>query len=238
MDKLDLVEHLTEFRKRLIYILVAFLVLLILSLVYIDRTFAFLRSASGLQMKLTVLGPSDVMHVYFMTAGVVALIATVPFAVWQIWLFIAPSLSRELRKATLRYLPGVFAMFALGIAFGWYVVFPMIFSFLTKLGSQQFTLLYTASGYFGLMASTILPLGLFFEMPIVVMFLARLGFVSPRRLARIRKYAYFCLVVVATMISPPEFVSHLSVAVPLILLYEVSILFAKWSFQPADARNA
>ncbi|WP_018132232.1 twin-arginine translocase subunit TatC [Effusibacillus pohliae] len=223
-----LVEHFAELRRRLLYTLGAYGISLCVCFLFINRIFSFLEAPVP-GRRLTVLGPGEVMHVYFMVAGVCALIATIPFALWQGWLFVAPALSKELQKVTLRYLPLVLAMFVLGVAFAWYVVFPMLFSFLVKLGSQQFTILYTASGYFGLVAGTVLPLGLFFEMPIVVLFLVRLGIISPRQLIRLRRYAYFVLVVIASMISPPEFVSHLSVAIPLILLYEISILVAKWA---------
>lgn len=227
----DLIQHLEEFRRRLIYTVAVFLFFIVVSFFYVDKIFALLRRASGHDMKLIALGPGDVLHVYFLVASVSALIPTLPFALWQVWRFVAPALGEAERTVVIRYIPGVIGMFLLGIAFGWFVIFPMVFTFLYNLGSQEFSMMISASNYFGFMLNIVLPLGLLFEMPVVVMFLTRLGVLTPAKLIQVRKYAYFVLVIIASMISPPEFVSHISVAIPLILLYEVSILTSKWTWR-------
>ncbi|BCJ85630.1 twin-arginine translocase subunit TatC [Effusibacillus dendaii] len=236
VDKSTLVEHLAELRKRLIYTVVVFLVFLILSFFYVDRIFGILKGNLPAGMKLTALGPGDVLHVYVLVGSLAALALTLPFALVQAWLFIKPALSRKEQRWAITYIPGVILMFVLGVLFAWYVIFPMLLSFLIRLGSQQFTVLMTASSYFGLMTNIVLPLGFFFDMPVVVLFLTRIGIITPQQLTRFRKYAYLVLVVIASMISPPEFISHLSVAVPLILLYEISIWISKWAYRNRGER--
>jgi sec-independent protein translocase protein TatC len=86
---------------------------------------------------------------------------------------------------------------------------------------------FTADKYFGFLMDITLPFGIAFELPLVMMFLTSLGIVNPYMLTKIRKYAYFVLVVIATLISPPEFISHISVAIPLILIYEISAILSK-----------
>lgn len=234
IDQAQLVNHLEEIRRRLVYILITFLLFGFAALAYANPIISYLRRAAktgGEEMKLLVLGPGDVMHVYFLIAGVVAIICTLPFLIWHVWRFISPALGERERKMAVRYIPGILAMFVLGILFAWYIVFPMIFKFLMKLGSSQFDMMISASNYFGFMCSIILPLGLLFEMPVVVMLLTSLGLVKPASLVKIRKYAYFVLVIVATMISPPDYVSHLSVAIPLLLLYEVSVVASRFVYR-------
>jgi sec-independent protein translocase protein TatC len=228
---MSLVEHLADLRKRLIATMVVFVLFLILSFVFVDRIFSFLRSAAGPGVALTVLGPGDVLRIYFMIAGLTAIALTVPFALYQIWAFVSPALTKQEKNITLRYIPSVLFMFLLGVLFAWYIVFPMLFSFLIKLGSKDFNMMITAANYFGFMTNIIVPFGFIFEMPVVVLFLTRIGLITPDRLSKVRKYAYLVLVIIGSMISPPEFVSHISVSIPMILLYEASILIAKWGYR-------
>lgn len=235
---MGLVEHLADLRKRLIITLVFFVVFLILSFAYVDRIFAFLKRAAGPGVQLTALGPGEVLRIYFMIAGLVAIGLTIPFALWQLWLFVAPALNKEEKKVTLRYIPAVLIMFVLGVSFAWFIVFPMLYGFLIRLGSQEFNMMITAANYFSFMTNILLPFGFIFEMPVVVLFLTRLGILSPERLSRMRKYAYLVLVIIASMISPPELISHISVSIPMILLYEVSVLLSRWAYRKRSAALA
>ncbi|GIM46328.1 Sec-independent protein translocase protein TatCd [Collibacillus ludicampi] len=238
-QQMSLVEHLADLRKRLIATMVVFVLFLILSFVFVDRIFSFLRSAADPGIALTVLGPGDVLRIYFMIAGLTAIALTVPFALYQIWAFVSPALTKEEKNITLRYIPSVLLMFLLGVLFAWYIVFPMLFSFLIKLGSKDFNMMITAANYFGFMTNIIVPFGFIFEMPVVVLFLTRIGMITPDRLIKVRKYAYLVLVIIGSMISPPEFVSHISVSIPMVLLYETSIWVAKWGYrQRVAARTA
>jgi sec-independent protein translocase protein TatC len=238
-QEMSLVEHLADLRRRLIAVMVVFVLFLLVSFLFAGRIFSFLKSAAAPEIPLTVLGPGDVLHLYFMIAGITALAFTLPFALYQIWAFVSPGLTREEKALALRYIPGVFLMFLLGLLFAWFLVFPMLFSFLMRLGSKDFQMMITAANYFSFLINITVPFGFIFEMPMVVLFLTRIGVITPQRLVKIRKYAYLLLVIIGSMISPPEFVSHLSVSVPLILLYELSIAVARWGYRKRlSARGA
>lgn len=232
-----LVSHLAELRKRIIWTLVVFLVFLAVTFIWVQPIYEFLvNDATRLfpEMKmdrLVALGPGEVLRVYFTVAGLTALGFTLPVLLFQIWAFIRPALEEREAQMALRFLPLVLGMFVFGILFGYYFVFPLLYKFLYQLGSQTFTLTYTAANYFGFMSNIVIPFGFIFEMPVAVMFLTRIGILTPQTLIKVRKYAYFGIIVIASMISPPDFVSHLSVAAPMIVLYEVSILIAKWSWK-------
>lgn len=222
---LNIVDHLDELRKRIIIIGVAFVIFLVIGFMYVNDIYSFFMG--NLNQKLLVLGPSDVIRVYFQLAAIVAFAGTIPIAAWQIWLFVKPGLHPNERKLALAYIPALFILFIAGLSFGYFFIFPNIMRFLTNLAQNMMMTSFTADKYFSFLLNITLPFGIAFEMPLVMMFLTSLGIVNPYTLTKLRKYAYFVLVVIATLISPPEFISHISVAIPLILIYEVSSVMSK-----------
>ena len=230
IDKeLNFVEHFEELRKKLIFSAAAFVFFLVLGLVYVKNIYLFFMGDLG--YKLMILGPSDIMWIYFHIATVVAVAGTIPVAAWQIWLFVKPALKPLERRVTLAYIPAMFFLFLGGLAFGYYFIFPNIMRFLINLGKDLMTTSFTADKYFSFLINMTLPFGVAFEMPLVSMFLTTLGLINPYKIVKLRKYTYLILVLIASMISPPEFISHISVAIPLILLYEISVLLSKMVYR-------
>ncbi|MCH6269463.1 MULTISPECIES: twin-arginine translocase subunit TatC [Neobacillus] len=223
--ELHLGDHLEELRRRVIITLLAFIAFLITSFIFAQDIYKWL--VKDLDGKLAVLGPSDILWVYMMIAAVFAIAAAIPVAAYQIWRFVAPALHREERVVTLRFIPGLFLLFIAGISFGYFVLFPIVLGFLTKLSAGQFETMFTAEKYFRFMINLTLPFGFLFEMPLVVMFLTRLGILNPVRLAKARKLSYFGLIVVSVLITPPDFLSDVLVIVPLLVLYEVSVSLSR-----------
>lgn len=218
---LHVVGHLEELRNRIIKTLIGFVAFFILSFVFVQDIYKFL--IKDLDGKLAVLGPSEILWVYMIIAAVCAIAATIPLAAYQTWRFLAPALKPEERSVTFRFIPGLFLLFIAGISFGYFVLFPIVLGFLTSLSAGQFETMFTAEKYFRFMINLILPFGFLFEMPLVVMFLTRLGILNPTRLAKARKLSYFALVVVSILITPPDLISDILVIVPLLVLYEVSV---------------
>lgn len=223
--ELQLLDHLEELRKRIIISVVAFVVFFIVGFVYAIDIYKWF--AKSIDMKLAVLGPSDILWIYFMLATVVAIACTIPVVAMQIWLFVKPALKPKERKATLTYVPALFLLFIAGLAFGYFVIFPMILQFLIELGQDLFLANFTAERYFRFMLNMTLPFGVLFELPVVIMFLTSLGIINPYILSTVRKYAYFILVVIAVVITPPDFMSDFLVTIPLLVLYEISITLSK-----------
>ncbi|MFX3625451.1 MAG: twin-arginine translocase subunit TatC [Ectobacillus sp.] len=222
---IHLIEHLEELRQRIIKTLVAFIVFLIITFIFVQDIYDWLvRDLDG---KLALLGPSDILWVYMIISGIFALAVTIPVAAYQTWRFVAPALTEEERKVTLSFIPGLFILFVVGISFGYFVLFPIVLGFLTKLSAGQFETMFTVDKYFRFMIHLSLPFGFLFEMPLVVMFLTRLGILNPMRLAKARKLSYFSLTVVSILITPPDFISDILVIVPLLLLYELSVTISK-----------
>lgn len=224
--ELQLVDHLEELRKRIIISALAFVVFFILGFIYVGDIYKwFVRD---LDVKLMVLGPSDIIWIYFMLATVVAIAGTIPVLALQIWLFVKPALKPIERKLTLSYVPALFFLFIFGLAFGYFVIFPMVLKFLVNMGADMFVTNFTAERYFSFIMNMTIPFGVLFELPVVVMFLTSLGIINPFILAKMRKYAYFVLVIIAVVITPPDFMSDFVVTLPLLLLYELSINLSKF----------
>jgi sec-independent protein translocase protein TatC len=224
-EEMKLTDHLAELRKRIIITLVIFIAALIGSFVFVGDLYHYLvRDLDG---KLALLGPGDIVWVYMVIATVFAVACTIPVAAYQVWKFIKPALSMEEQRATLLFIPGLFFLFILGISFGYFVLFPLVLTFLLDLVGDQFETFFTAEKYFQFMLHLTLPFGFLFEMPAVVMFLTRLGIVNPERLIRGRKVAYFLLVAISVIITPPDLISDVLVIIPLFILYELSISLSK-----------
>jgi sec-independent protein translocase protein TatC len=227
--ELNLVDHLEELRKRIIISALAFIVFFIVGFIYVGDIYKwFVRD---LEVKLMVLGPSDIIWIYFMLATIVAVAGTIPVLALQIWLFVKPALRPFERRITLSYIPALFFLFLIGLSFGYFVIFPMVLKFLVNMGAEMFVTNFTAERYFSFIMNMTLPFGVLFELPVVVMFLTSLGIINPFVLARIRKYAYFVLIIIAILITPPDFMSDFVVTVPLLLLYEISINLSKFVYR-------
>jgi sec-independent protein translocase protein TatC len=223
--ELNLVDHLDELRKRLIISAVAFVAFFIVGFVFVKDIYSwFVRD---LEVQLIALGPSDIVWIYFMLATIVAIAGTIPVLALQIWMFVKPALKPIERKISLSYIPALFALFIVGLAFGYFVIFPTVLSFLIELSGDMLVTNFTADKYFRFVMNMTLPFGVLFELPVIVMFLTSLGIINPYVLSKIRKYAYFILIVIAILITPPDFMSDFLVTVPLLVLYEISINLSK-----------
>jgi len=233
---MSVIGHLGELRTRLIRTLLSFLASMAAAFLYVRDLYDWL--VRGLDDKLVVLGPSDVLWVYLLLSGVAALTVTMPVAAWHAWRFVSPALGGRVRRRTAFYIPALALLFLAGLAFGYFVLFPVMLDFMNRMAAEQFETLYTAQKYFTFMIHMTVPFGFLFELPAVVLFLTRIGVLNPARLARMRKSAYFILVIVAVSITPPDIVSDIIVIVPLLLLYEVSVALSKAASRRAEPAGA
>lgn len=222
---LSWIEHLEELRKRIIWIFVALVISLVAGFAIAQPIILFLKSvAPAADINWNVFSPWDSIRIYVNVAMIVAIVVSLPFTLFQLWLFIKPGLRKEEQGASLLYIPFAFLLCLCGLAFGYYVVFPLAFSF-TSLITDKLGLVetYGISQYFSFMFNILLPLGLLFELPIVIMFLTKIRLLNPKRLRKFRRYAYFILLIIGALITPPDVISAIIVTIPMIILYEISI---------------
>lgn len=226
VDKeMNVVEHLAELRNRLIVSAIFFVVFFFVGFIYVKDIFNFF--ASDIDIKLNITSPADTIWVYLTIAGISALVLTIPVLSLQLWLFIRPALTPHERKVSLSYVPAVFLLFMFGLGFGYFMFVKLILPFLLSLNDGMFNELFTVDRYFSFLFRVTLPFALLFELPIIIMFLTSLGIVTPTFLQRTRKYAFFIILVIGALITPPDIILQLVVAIPLYLLYEISIYLSK-----------
>src|SRR5690625_3672837 len=192
-------------------------------IVFIVRVDIYWFSDSYIDFQLSVTGIADIIWIYISIAGILAIVGTLPILSLQLWLFIKPGLKKHERTTSLAYVPAVFFLFVMGLVFGYFLFIQLIVPFLLSLNDGMFNELFTVDKYFKFMFKVIIPFALIFEIPIVSMFLTSLGIINAMTLRKIRKYAYLILLIVGALITPPDIFLQLIVALPLFILYEISI---------------
>ncbi|MFB4161463.1 twin-arginine translocase subunit TatC [Geomicrobium sp. JSM 1781026] len=224
MDKQPTLEHITVLRgaiiRSLIVYAIAFIGLFILLRFYMDVLIG--------DANLVMLGPLDAIKLYFTLAGVLGLGFSAPYLALEAWNFVKPALSKKEASILFNYIPAIFVCFIIGLAFGFFVIHPLAFSFLIELGELHFDMMITASEYFSFVVMTTIPAGFLFELPLIIMALTSFGLIDPYSLGKIRKYAYFVLFCISVLITPPDFLTDILVVVPFIILYEIGILLGKY----------
>ncbi|MBE9915569.1 twin-arginine translocase subunit TatC [Paenibacillus donghaensis] len=239
MNSDEWIIHLTELRKRLIWVMLFFIVTLAAGLYMSPQVLLYIKNRpAAADIAWNVFSLTDGMFIYMKSGFLVAVFFTLPLALYHIWAFVRPGLTTEEAKKTFWFIPLAFVLFIIGAAFSFYVAFPMMVSFLSQMNKTVGAVeTYGMDKYFSLLFSVVFPLSLAFEMPAVVLFLTRLGILGPALLKKARKYVYLILAIVGSMISPPDFVSHLSVTIPLIMLFELSILVSGWYMRKKETSN-
>lgn len=150
-----------------------------------------------------------------------------PYILWQIWNFISPALYEKERKYAKTFIFISSLLFFAGVLFGYFVVIPMSVNFLatftvSDMVKNQFTL----NSYIGMVKTSILASGLFFELPIIIYFLTRLGLVTPEFLRKYRRYAIVIVLIIAAIVTPPDVVSQTIVAIPMLIIFELSVIIS------------
>ena len=223
-------EHLDELRKRLMWSLVSIVVAFLATLSQAKRILEFLlrpiRPMLG-DARPVFIDLTEPFLLYMKVALLAALFLSAPFVLYQAWAFISPGLYARERRYALPFVLFATLFFLAGGAFGYYVGFPVASKFLLSI-ADEFQPALRISSLFGFQSKIILGLGVVFELPTVIYFLARLGLVTPRFLWRNFKYAILIIFIIAAIITPtPDVVTQCIFAAPMILLYLVGILVAK-----------
>ncbi|MBS4224796.1 twin-arginine translocase subunit TatC [Lederbergia citrea] len=236
-NDMTLIEHIEELRKRLIIIVVFFVLAVIISFFLAQPLIKLIQHADAAQeLTMNAFRVTDPFKVWMNMIFILALILISPVILYQLWSFVSPGLLEKERKATLGYIPISVVLFLTGVAFSYFILFPFVIKFMLGLsGNMDIKATIGINEYFQFLFQITLPFGLLFQLPVVMLFLTRLGIVTPMFMAEIRKYAYFVLLVIAAFITPPDIVSHLMVTVPLLILYEISIWISRIGYKKAQA---
>ena len=224
-------EHLEELRKRILFVAVAVVAGTAVAFVFRDRVLAFLiepgfGELSGTKPIFTEV--TEMVAVTMKASLMVGVVLALPVVLYQLVLFIAPGLTRQEKLYLFILLPATVVVFGLGVAFGYYVLFPPAFRFLFTFGDEVATPAVRIGSYMNVVTSLLFWMGLIFELPLVMFMLARLGVVNSRLLSRFRRYALILAFVLGALITPTlDPVNQTLVAAPVVVLYELGVWLAK-----------
>jgi len=229
-DEMTFLEHLEDLRKRIFLAFISVFITIIPAYIYSKNIFEFLSRPVNQYLpegtKLAFRTLTEPFMLYLKVAFLTALFAAAPFIFYQIWKFIAPGLYQKEKKYVVPFVLFTTVFFFGGAAFGYYVAYPFACRFFINLGSD-FQPVITVNDFFSLTIKMLLGIGLVFEMPTLVFFLSRMGIITSRWMIKNFKYAVLAVFVVAAIITPsPDMVNQAIIAVPMLLLYGISILVA------------
>jgi len=244
-DKLPITEHLEELRTRLILCVIAIAIGFIVSYAFKEKIFAILTrplmEAMNQNGNMIFTGLPEAFFTYLKTAFLSGLILASPVIIYEFWMFIAPGLYKRERRALFPAIILSFLFFTGGALFGYFIVFPLGFKFFLGFATGKIKALPSMREYLTFATKLLLAFGVVFELPIIITFLARLGLVSVDFLKKNRKYAILVFFILAAILTPPDVVTQVMLAMPLVLLYEISILgakiFGKGKKREADAES-
>ncbi len=243
MTTMGFLDHLEELRKRLVYSIMAVAVGFGACWGYRERIYSIMERpivdalrANGLPDKLVYLNPTEPFNLYLKIAALAGLFLTSPFVLYQVWMFISPGLYRNEKRYVVPFMVSTITLFSAGGYFGYRIAYPRALKFLIDF-SKQFTPMITIGEYTSLFLSIVLGMGLIFELPILVFFLALMGIVSPGFMWKHFRYAILVIFIIAAIVTPtPDVVNMCIFAAPMLALYAMSIGVA-WLVHP-DQRKA
>lgn len=234
-----LLAHLLELRKRLIWSLLAVLCGFMVCYYFAPQIYEFLvrplaRASVGEHRRLIYTGLTEAFVTYIKLALWAGCFLAFPAIASQIWMFVAPGLYKHERRAFVPFLIATPLFFLAGACMAYYVVFPLAWKFFMSFeapgaaNSLPIELEARVSEYLSLSMTVIFAFGIAFELPVILVLLTRVGLLSSTKLREFRRYAVVLIFIVAAILTPPDVVSQLCLALPLMLLYELSIFGAKW----------
>src|SRR5580704_12067481 len=233
MPTMGFLDHLEELRRRLVYSMVLVGVGFGICWWKVERIYDVMQrpimealKANGVSEKLVYLNPTEPFNLYLKIAGLAGLFLTSPFVLYQVWMFISPGLYRNEKRYAVPFMVSTIALFTTGGYFGYRVVYPRALEFLIHFG-RQFQPMITIGEYTSLFLSIILGMGLIFEMPILIFFLALMGIVTAGFMWKNFRYSILIIFIIAAIVTPtPDVLNMCIFAAPMIGLYVVSIAIA------------
>lgn len=224
-NQLTFIDHLEEFRNRLVKAVIFFIGAGCLCYLYVDRVLEFLLKPVG---QLYFLSPTEAFETHIFVTIFGGFLLSLPFIFFQFWQFVSTALTSPERRYLSIFIPLSVFLFILGSAFAYFVVLPFSLTFLLSFSSPLIKPMITVGRYIHFVGTLVLAFGVIFEFPLVMLFLIKIGLATPEFLIQQRRYAIVIIFILSAILTPPDWVSQLFMALPLLLLYEVSIGLAKW----------
>jgi sec-independent protein translocase protein TatC len=242
LPAMSFLEHLEELRRRLVYCIIAVAVGFVACWKYSERIYSLMQKPiiqvlhnHGLPEKLVFLSPTEPFNLYLKIGFMAGIFVASPFVLYQVWMFISPGLYRNEKRYVMPFMASTILLFIAGAIFGYKIVYPQALNFLIDYGSQ-FQPMITIGEYTDLFLTIILGLGLIFELPILVFFLALMGVVSAGWMWRNLRYSILGIFTIAAIVTPTTDIMNMCIfAAPMVVLYMFSIAIA-WFVHPRQRK--
>jgi sec-independent protein translocase protein TatC len=235
-DRMSLVEHLTELRGRIIVSIVAFGAAFALCFWQNQELLDIANDPLPADLPVPItFGVTEPFFTTMLVSAYGAMIIALPFLLYQVYAFILPAMSPRERKTVTPFLIAVPFLFLAGVAFAYFVVMPIAVKFLLNFNDAEFNIQVRAKDYYGFFGLMLIAMGLLFQIPIGILSITRLGIAEPEWFAKNRRYAIFIIAVVSAAAPGGDPVSMFVIMIPLLLLYEGSILVAKRYGRPPES---
>jgi sec-independent protein translocase protein TatC len=221
---LSFFEHLDELRGRLIKSIFAIFICACIFYPFIDQTLSLLIKPVG---KLVFTSPTDAFVARLALTIFAGIFLALPVVLYQFWKFIAVGLKAHERKYIVIFAPWSLILFIIGGLFAYFVAIPISIRFLLSFSSDLIVPMITIKSYISFVGTLILAFGIVFELPLILIFFTKIGIATPAFLIQKRKYAIVIILILSALITPPDFITQLIMAAPLIALYEIGIMASK-----------
>lgn len=228
--EMSFLEHLEELRWRIIYALIGIAIGTVIAWIFIDFFVdqILLLPAKAANLKLQNLKPFGQLFIYFQVAIIIGFIFSVPNVFLQLWKFISPALKENEKKYITAIVIFTTLCFLSGVVFAYFVMLPMALKFAVQFGSTMIENNFSIDEYFSIILSVILGAGLVFELPMLSFFLSKIGILTPGIMRKYRRHSIIAILIFAAILTPgTDPVSQVILAIPLVILYEISILVSK-----------
>jgi sec-independent protein translocase protein TatC len=236
---LPIMAHLEELRKRLVIAACAWFVAFLVCYSYAETLFKYIaqpvKKALPEGSSLVFLSATEPFFTYMKLGAVAAFLVASPIIFWQFWAFISPGLYHKEKRLVVPFVFASCLCFGIGTYFGFFLVFPQVFTFLVSFGlSGDLAPMLSMGSYLSFSTKLLFAFGLVFELPIIIFFRARIGVVNYQWLAQRRKYALVVGFVIGAILTPPDVFSQIALALPFVLLYEIGIWVARFFGKPPE----
>ena len=221
-EEMSILSHLDELRKRLIFCLFTILIGSLAAYFQAQNIIGFLKVPLG-EIDLIFISPTEGFILTLKAAFLGGVVLALPIIFWQTMLFVAPALYLKEKIILFAAFPFMIILFGCGAFFGFSFLLPMTLHYLLGFSEGLMVPMLSASNYFSFVTSFILGLGIVFELPMVLLILSKFGVIHYKTLAKKRKYMLFLIIILSAIITPPDAISQLAVALPLVCLFELSL---------------
>ena len=242
ITKLSIIEHIKELRSRIVISLLVFIIIFAICYYFSEYIYHFLLAPlaelekDNIEFTLIYTGLTEAFFVYLRVAALAALLISSPFLIWQIYLFVAPGLYDREKTIVLPYLIATPVLFTLGVTIVYYYIFPLAWKFFVSfesdstnsVGKLSIEFMPSVAEYLDIVVQLMFAFGLSFQLPVILTLLVNIGVLSAQSLAKKRRFAIVIIFIVAAVLTPPDIFSQIGLALPMLLLYELSIIACKW----------